>query len=181
MLLASIPSPSHGVWQLGVLPIRAYALIIVAGILFAVWWGRKRWVAKGGQAADIEELAFWAVPAGIVGGRLYHVITDAEIYFGPNGKGFWAALRIWDGGLGIWGAIALGFAAAALKCKRQGWSVADLADALAPAIIVAQAIGSTKSCSALRQVCLGVWRSCRATALRAMPSTPPSTPRSCTS
>lgn len=140
-MLASIPSPAQGVWQLGPLPVRAYALFIILGIAVAIWWGRKRWEARGGSASDIEDLAIYAVPAGIVGGRLYHVITDWQIYFGENGRGFLAALRIWEGGLGIWGAIALGFAAAAWYARKRGWSIAGLADSLAPGIVLAQAIG----------------------------------------
>lgn len=141
MLISSIPSPAQGVWQFGPVPVRAYAIAIVIGIVLAVWWGRRRWVARGGVATDIEELAVYAVPAGIVGGRLYHVITDWQIYFGPDGRGFLAALRIWEGGLGIWGAIALGFAGAAWYARRKSWPIGDLADALAPGIVLAQAVG----------------------------------------
>lgn len=141
MLLSSIPSPTQGTWQLGPFPIRAYAMCIILGIVVAVWWSRKRWAARGGDPTAIDDIAVWAVPAGIIGGRLYHVATDWQLYFGPDGRGALAALRIWDGGLGIWGAIALGFAAAAWHAKRKGWSIAALADAVAPGIIVAQAIG----------------------------------------
>ena len=95
--------------MLGPIPIRAYAFLIIIGILVAIRWGSIRWQRVGGGAEDIANVAMYAVPAGIIGGRLYHVITDAEIYFGPHGRGFVAALRILDGGLGIWGAIALGF------------------------------------------------------------------------
>ena len=137
----SIPSPDQGVWMLGPLPLRAYALLIIVGILIAVRWGSARWQAKGGGPEDIADIAMFAVPAGIVGGRLYHVISDAEIYFGENGRGFVAALRIWEGGLGIWGAIALGFAGAAYGARRRGLAVSGLADALAPGIAIAQAVG----------------------------------------
>ena len=81
MTLASIPSPSRGVWHLGPIPIRAYALCIIAGIVVAVWITRIRWAARGGRADDVIDVALWAVPFGIVGGRLYHVITDPELYF----------------------------------------------------------------------------------------------------
>lgn len=128
-------------WNLGIFPIRAYALLIIVGIILAVLWGRKRWVANGGANTDIDDLAIWAVPAGIIGGRIYHVATDWQLYFGESGRGFAAALRIWDGGLGIWGAIALGFAVSAMVAKRRGWSIGALADALAPGIVIAQAIG----------------------------------------
>ena len=140
-IVPSIPSPESGVWWLGPLPIRAYALCILLGIIVAIRWGSARWVAAGGRREDVMDVAMWAVPAGIVGGRLYHVITDWQLYFGAQGRGFIAAFRVWDGGLGIWGAIALGFAGAAYACHKQGIAVAALADALAPGIAVAQSIG----------------------------------------
>src|SRR6187402_1642168 len=106
--LMSIPSPSEGVWHLGPVPIRAYALCIIAGIVLAIWIGERRWVARGGKPGEVSDLAIWAVPFGLIGGRLYHVITDWQLYFGEGGAGLLGALRIWDGGLGIWGAVALG-------------------------------------------------------------------------
>ena len=105
-LSAFIPSPSSGVWNLGPLPVRAYALCILIGIVVAVWVGNRRWVARGGKAGFITDVALWAVPFGIVGARLYHVTTDYSTYFGPNGLGLGATLKIWNGGLGIWGAVA---------------------------------------------------------------------------
>ena len=72
----SIPSPSEGVWHLGPLPLRAYALCIIAGIVVAVWLGERRWVARGGRPGDVTEVATWMVPFGIIGGRIYHVITS---------------------------------------------------------------------------------------------------------
>jgi prolipoprotein diacylglyceryl transferase len=138
---AYIPSPSQGVWYLGPVPLRAYALLIVAGIVVAVWWGGKRYVARGGRPGVITDVAIWAVPFGIVGGRLYHVITDHQLYFGPNGAGLAAALKIWDGGLGIWGAVTLGALGAWIGARRAGVLVPPIADAIAPAIAVAQAIG----------------------------------------
>ncbi len=80
MIPASIPSPVQGVWNLGPLPIRAYALAIVTGIVVAVWMGNRRYVARGGAPGTITDIAIWAVPFGIVGGRLYHVITDHQLY-----------------------------------------------------------------------------------------------------
>lgn len=139
--MASIPSPANGVWSLGPLPIRAYAIIIIIGILVAMRVGTKRWVAKGGSVDDVGNIAIYAVPAGIIGGRLYHVISDNQIYFGPEGKGLIAALRIWDGGLGIWGAIALGFVGARFACRKYGIDFPGIADALAPGIVLGQAIG----------------------------------------
>ncbi|WP_109635079.1 MULTISPECIES: prolipoprotein diacylglyceryl transferase [Lentzea] len=139
-VLATIPSPDQGVWYLGPLPIRAYALCIIAGIIVAIWWGERRWVARGGIKGEVTDIAVWAVPFGLVGGRLYHVITDNQKYFGP-GKNPLAALEIWNGGLGIWGAIALGAVGAWIGCRRKGIPLPALADALAPGIVVAQAIG----------------------------------------
>ncbi|WP_425434643.1 prolipoprotein diacylglyceryl transferase [Lentzea xinjiangensis] len=139
-VLATIPSPDRGVWYLGPLPIRAYALCIIAGIIVAIWWGERRWVARGGIKGEVTDIAVWAVPFGLVGGRLYHVITDNQKYFGP-GKDPLAALEIWNGGLGIWGAIALGGVGAWIACRRRGIPLPALADALAPGIVVAQAIG----------------------------------------
>ncbi|MFI6101672.1 prolipoprotein diacylglyceryl transferase [Lentzea sp. NPDC051213] len=139
-LLATIPSPDRGVWYLGPLPIRAYALCIIAGIIVAIWWGERRWVARGGIKGEVTDIAVWAVPFGLVGGRLYHVITDNQKYFGP-GKNPLAALEIWNGGLGIWGAIALGGVGAWIACRRKGIPLPAMADALAPGIVVAQAIG----------------------------------------
>ncbi|WP_191302830.1 prolipoprotein diacylglyceryl transferase [Lentzea cavernae] len=139
-LLATIPSPDQGVWHLGPLPIRAYALCIIAGIIVAIWWGERRWVERGGIKGEVTDIAVWAVPFGLVGGRLYHVITDNQKYFGP-GKDPLAALEIWNGGLGIWGAIALGAVGAWIGCRRKGIPLPAMADALAPGIVAAQAIG----------------------------------------
>ncbi|MGB3303164.1 MAG: prolipoprotein diacylglyceryl transferase [Gordonia sp. (in: high G+C Gram-positive bacteria)] len=140
-VLAYIPSPSQGVWHIGDVPIRAYALCIIVGIVVAVWWGSRRWQARGGQPGEVIDVALWAVPFGLIGGRLYHVLTDWEVYFGPNGKGIGGALRIWDGGLGIWGAVALGAVGAWIGARNMGIKLPPFGDALAPAILLAQAIG----------------------------------------
>ena len=139
-MLAFLPSPPQGVWYLGPIPIRAYALCIIAGILVAVWLTRRRWAQAGGDPDFVLDAAMWAVPFGIVGGRLYHVITDPEFYFTP-GRNPWAALYIWDGGLGIWGAVALGAVGAWIACRRHGVSLLAFADALAPGLALAQALG----------------------------------------
>lgn len=136
-----IPSPESGVWELGPVPVRAYALCILLGIVVAVWVGNKRWVQRGGKAGFITDVALWAVPFGIVGARLYHVATDHSTYFGPNGLGIVAALKIWQGGLGIWGAVAGGALGAWIACRRSGVLLPPLADAIAPGIALAQAIG----------------------------------------
>jgi prolipoprotein diacylglyceryl transferase len=139
-VLASIPSPTQAVWYLGPLPIRAYALCIIAGIVLCVWIGDRRWVARGGLPGEVLDIAVWAVPFGIVGGRLYHVLTTPEPYFGSGGHPL-RAFAIWDGGLGIWGAIALGALGAWIGCRRRGIPLPAFADAIAPGLLVAQAVG----------------------------------------
>jgi prolipoprotein diacylglyceryl transferase len=140
VFLTSFPSPDRGVWHLGFIPIRAYALCIIAGIIVALWWGERRWVARGGTKGTVVDIAVFAVPFGLVGGRLYHVMTDYYRYFGP-GKHPIDALKIWDGGLGIWGAVALGAVGAWIGCRRKGVPLPAMADTLAPPLVVAQAIG----------------------------------------
>lgn len=140
VVLASIPSPDRGVWYLGPIPIRAYALCIIAGIVVAVLWGERRFVARGGERGVVTDVAVFAVPFGLVGGRLYHVATDWPTYFGPGGDPL-DALKIWQGGLGIWGAVALGAVGAWIGCRRRGVPLPFFADAVAPGIVTAQAIG----------------------------------------
>lgn len=139
-LPTSIPSPDQGVWHLGFFPLRAYALWILAGIVVAVWLGEKRWRARGGSPGMVMDLATWMVPFGVVGGRIYHVVTSWPKYFGEGGDPA-RALRIWEGGLGIWGAVALGGVGAWIGARRRGVSLPALADAIAPGIVLAQAIG----------------------------------------
>ncbi|MDQ3113479.1 MAG: prolipoprotein diacylglyceryl transferase [Actinomycetota bacterium] len=140
MLLTSIPSPADGVWNLGPVPLRAYAMCIIAGIFIAVWVGQRRWEDRGGDRALISDVAIWAVPFGIVGGRLYHVISSPDAYFGAGGNPI-KAFAVWEGGLGIWGAIALGGVGAWIACRRAGVRLPPLADALAPGLALAQAAG----------------------------------------
>ncbi|MDL9944484.1 prolipoprotein diacylglyceryl transferase [Gordonia sp. ABSL11-1] len=140
-ILAYIPSPPAGVWYLGPLPLRAYALCIIAGIIIAVWWGNRRWKARGGQEGEVLDVAIWAVPFGLVGGRLYHLATDWRTYFGDGPKDPIDALKIWDGGLGIWGAVLLGAVGAWIGARRHGIKLPPFGDALAPPILLAQAIG----------------------------------------
>lgn len=140
-VLAYFPSPSQGVWHLGPIPIRAYALFIIAGIIAALLIGDRRWEARGGERGVIYDIALWAVPFGLVGGRLYHLATDWRTYFADGGAGPIAALRIWDGGLGIWGAVALGGVGAWIACRRRDIPLPAFGDAIAPGIVLAQAIG----------------------------------------
>ncbi len=139
-VLAYLPSPPQGVWYLGPLPIRAYALCILAGIVVAIIVGERRWQARGGREGGIADVAMWAVPFGVVGARLYHVISSPQAYFGPGGDPI-RALYIWQGGLGIWGAVALGAVGAWIGCRRNGFRLSSWADAIAPAVLLAQAIG----------------------------------------
>ncbi len=111
LTVLSIPSPSEGVWHLGPLPLRAYAFAIILGVFAAIWTGERRWVARGGTRGQIGDLALWAVPAGLIGARLWHVATDHQLYFG-DGRDPIDALEIWRGGLGIWGAIMGGLVGA---------------------------------------------------------------------
>jgi prolipoprotein diacylglyceryl transferase len=139
-IVASIPSPDTGVWYLGSFPIRAYALCIILGIAVAVVVGDRRWVARGGERGTMLDLALWAVPFGIIGGRLYHVLTSWDTYFGPDGEPG-RAWKVWEGGLGIWGAVALGAVGVWIGARQAGINVPPVADAIAPGLVLAQAIG----------------------------------------
>ena len=140
-VIAYFPSPPQGVWHIGPIPLRAYALFIIIGIIAALLIGDRRWAARGGERGVIYDIALWAVPFGLIGGRLYHLATDWRTYFGEGGAGPIAALRIWDGGLGIWGAVALGGVGAWIACRRRGIPLPAFGDAIAPGIVLAQAIG----------------------------------------
>ena len=135
-----IPSPTVGVLHLGPLPVRMYALCILIGIVVAVWLTGRRLVPRGGEPGQVLDVAAWAVLFGIVGGRLYHVITTPGPYWGAGGHPL-DAVKIWQGGLGIWGAIALGALGAWIGCRRAGISFLAFADAAAPGVAFAQAIG----------------------------------------
>ena len=137
---AGIPSPSSGVWYIGPIPVRAYALCILTGVFVAVWWSDRRYRARGGRPEVVLDVAIVAVPAGIVGARLYHVLSSPDDYFGPNGD-LSRIPQTWLGGLGIWGGIAGGVLAGVLLLRHRGLRIAPLADAVAPALLVAQAIG----------------------------------------
>ncbi len=145
-LLASIPSPSRSYISLGPVDIRAYGVAIGVSVLVALWITSRRWRrviadrddAYRARANDlVGTIAIWAVPAGLIGARLYHVITDFDRYKGNVGD----ALKIWQGGLGIWGGISAGVLVAVWMLRRGGHSTGAMLDALAPALAVAQAIG----------------------------------------
>ncbi|HEY8699868.1 MAG TPA: prolipoprotein diacylglyceryl transferase [Arthrobacter sp.] len=135
-----IPSPTLSAFQAGPLTVHFYALCIMAGIAVAIWLTSRRWLARGGHSGQVLDICLWAVPAGIIGGRIYHVITDPELYFLP-GKNPWNAFAIWDGGLGIWGAVALGIVGAWIGCRRAKVSLVAFLDSVAPGVVFAQALG----------------------------------------
>ena len=137
MPLAFLPSPSTGVWYVGPIPLRAYALCILLGVVVAVVMGERRWQSRGGSRGLVTDVATLAVPGGIVGARIYHVITSPERYLDDPV----AALYVWQGGLGIPGGIAGGFLVSWWMLHRRGASKAAFADAVAPGVVVAQAIG----------------------------------------
>lgn len=140
LITATIPSPANGVWHLGPFPLRGYALCIILGIVVAIWIGERRWQARGGTLGEVQDVALWAVPFGLVGARLYHVATDWEKYFGSGGEPI-EALYVWHGGLGIWGGVGLGAVGAWIGARRKGIRLEPMLDALAPGVLVAQAIG----------------------------------------
>lgn len=140
MIALSLPSPSVSEWWVGPFPLRAYALSILLGIAVATVILQKRYAQRGGPEERVLDLVLWMVPLGIIGGRIYHVVSSPDAYFGPGGDP-WKAFAIWNGGLGIWGAIALGAVGAWIAARRYGLRMPPIADSLAPALLVAQAIG----------------------------------------
>ncbi|MBB5513857.1 prolipoprotein diacylglyceryl transferase [Neomicrococcus aestuarii] len=143
---ASIPSPpvEWSRFQLGPLTIHVYALCLLTGGLIGGWLAYRRWKKKGGPEDPFFSIIMWAVIFGIIGARLYHVVSSPDAYFGPNYDGtgdltkIW---QIWNGGLGIWGAVALGAVGAWIGCRRAGLRLSAFADAAAPGVLLAQAIG----------------------------------------
>ena len=133
----SIPSPSRNTIHVGPLKFNAYGMCIAVGVFAAVWLASRRWVARGGSSDDVPAIAMWAVPGGVVGARLYHVATDWKDYRGRWGD----TVKIWDGGLGIWGGVALGVIVGLMIGRRRGLSLPVLLESAAPAIPLAQAIG----------------------------------------
>ena len=148
-MLSSIPTPTNSAIGIGPLTVHYYALCIIVGVAVAIWLGNKRYRAYANNSEQsigvVADVAIYAVPAGIIGGRIYHVITSPAQYFGENGKPI-DALKIYEGGLGIWGAISLGALVAWFGYRKRAKDL-DLPsfrlflDALAPGILIAQAIG----------------------------------------
>ncbi|MEN9679753.1 MAG: hypothetical protein RLZ57_882 [Actinomycetota bacterium] len=129
-----IPTPSISVIEIGPVTIHIYALCIIVGIGAAIFIAKSRY--KNPEV--ISDLAFYAIPGGVIGARIYHVLTSPENYQGEN----WTNIfKIWEGGLGIWGAIAGGAIAVWFKSKKLNLDFTELADAIAPGLLIAQAIG----------------------------------------
>ncbi|MDC0359201.1 prolipoprotein diacylglyceryl transferase [Acidimicrobiales bacterium] len=135
-LIASIPSPSSGSLELGPLTLRAYGIMIALGVLAAVWLGQKRWSAVGGGPDDVAHIAMWAVPAGLIGARVYHVLTDWRF-----DEGWTEPFKLWEGGLGIPGGVIAGVLTATWLMRRNSWQRGSMLDAIIPALPLAQAIG----------------------------------------
>ncbi|MBF6215602.1 MULTISPECIES: prolipoprotein diacylglyceryl transferase [Nocardia] len=140
MNLASIPSPPSPYLDAGPLMLHWYSIMVILAILVGVAIGEWRWRSRGGAPGTVIDVAVIAIPFGVVGGRLYHVLTSWQLYFGP-GRDPVAALYVWQGGLGIWGAVAGGVLGAWIALRRRGIGFAAFADAMAPALLVGQAIG----------------------------------------
>ena len=136
-VIGAIPSPSWNSISIGPLELRAYGLMIALGALVAVMWSQKRLAARGGDPEDIATIAMWAVPAGLIGSRLYHVATDWRSF-----RGRWEDVpAVWQGGLGIPGGLMAGVLVGVLVARRRGLSMASAMDVMIPTIPVAQAIG----------------------------------------
>jgi len=148
MVPASIPSPDWSGFDIplpwGSLRIHAYALCILAGIIAGLWLTSVRWARRGAPEGSVWDIAIWAIPFGIIGGRLYHVVSSPDAYFGPgfDGTGDLSLIpQIQRGGLGIWGAVVLGAVGAWIGCRRAGVKLSAFMDAAAPGLLLAQAIG----------------------------------------
>lgn len=148
MVPASIPSPDWSGFDIplpwGSLRIHAYALCILAGIIVGLWLTSVRWTRRGTPEGSLWDIAIWAIPFGIIGGRLYHVFSSPDAYFGPgfDGTGDLSLIpQIQRGGLGIWGAVVLGAFGAWIGCRRAGVKLTAFLDAAAPGLLLAQAIG----------------------------------------
>ncbi|MDY6054423.1 prolipoprotein diacylglyceryl transferase [Micrococcus sp.] len=142
--VGAIPAPIWDGFQIGPVKIHAYALCIIAGIVLALWLSERRWRERGGPEGRVLDIAIWAIVFGFVGGRLYHVFTSPDRYFGPNYDGTGdpvKILHVWNGGLGIWGAVALGAVGAWIACRRYGLRLTAFADVVAPGLLLAQAVG----------------------------------------
>ncbi|WP_144673379.1 prolipoprotein diacylglyceryl transferase [Arthrobacter sp. U41] len=148
MIPASIPSPDWSGFDIplpwGSLRIHAYALCILLGIIAGLWLTSVRWSKRGAPEGSVWDIAIWAIPFGIIGGRLYHVVSSPDAYFGPgfDGTGDLSLIpQLQRGGLGIWGAVLLGAVGAWIGCRKAGVKLSAFMDAAAPGLLLAQAIG----------------------------------------
>ena len=136
-LVASIPSPSENIVHLGPVPLHMYGLMLAIGVLVAVRVAEVRWVRRGHKAKEFSDIVVWIVIAGVIGARVYHVITDYQLFTDD----WLRAFKIWEGGLGIWGAVIGGAIAAVFLARRRHLDLGDLLDSIAPGLVFAQAIG----------------------------------------
>jgi len=139
-MLLFLPSPAHNAVYIGPIPIRGYAMSILVGIVVAVLIGRARWKKWGEDVSQLENVALVATVIGIVGARIYWVIIEWPRYFGPGGT-WYHIFYVWQGGLGIWGAIVFGFLTGWLMCRHYKINFLRFADCVAPAFLLAQGIG----------------------------------------
>ena len=139
-ILLSIPSPEISFIQLGPFRIHFYALFILTGIILALLLTESRLKARGAESGIALDISLWAIPFGILGGRLFHVITHPNDYF-FQGADLLAIFRIWEGGLAIYGALALGALGAFIGARRAGIRLTSFLDSVAPGVLLAQAIG----------------------------------------
>jgi prolipoprotein diacylglyceryl transferase len=140
MSVAFLPSPSRALWHLGPLPVRAYAMFVILGVLVALGVASRRYRKIGGRESVMLDVATLAVPAGLIGARVYSIITDHQLYLG-HGQDWTGMLRIWDGRIGLPGAVAGGALGAWVACRRAGVALGPVAGAVAPGLAFGQAIG----------------------------------------
>lgn len=137
LVIASIPSPESGVIDVGPLPIHAYGIMLAIGVLVAAKIAERRWARMGGDPKLVGEIVIWVVIAGVVGARVYHLFTGYDW----SENGLLGTLKIWEGGLSIWGAVIGGAIAVVVLSRRRTFDSLAMLDAMAPAIAAAQAIG----------------------------------------
>ncbi len=135
-----IPSPESGSFTVGPVQIHFYALFILLGITLALLLGSSRLKKRGADGGLVLDIALWAVPFGIIGGRIFHVLTHASDYFGP-GRDILEVLYVWKGGLAIYGALIFGLLGAAIGARLAGLRLMSFLDVIAPGVLLAQGIG----------------------------------------
>lgn len=136
-VLASIPSPDSGVVDIGPIPVHAYGLLLAIGVLVAAWIAERRWLARGFSRKTFNDMAIWIVVGGVIGARVYHVISDYQLFT----HDWLRAFQIWKGGLSIWGVLAGGAIAVVVMTRVKHVETLVLFDCIAPGLLAAQAIG----------------------------------------